>query len=75
MDEDEEEGRGVGKFSLQRCPEDVFGDDDSSAKLYPVTELDPLKVGAGAYLLVSVCWLPWFDWLSLGVGWSRLLVD
>lgn len=51
MDEEEEEGRGVGKFSLQRCPEHVFGEDDSSAKLYPVTELDPQKVGGGRHPL------------------------
>ena len=56
MDEDEEEGRGVGKFSLQRCPEDVFGEDDSSVKLYPVTELDAVKVGAGKYSYPLVCW-------------------
>jgi len=31
-------------FCLQRHPEDVFGDDEQGAKMYPVTELDPLKV-------------------------------
>lgn len=42
-DEDEEGGTGQhGMFSLQRFPEDVFGDDDQ--RMYPVTELDPAKV-------------------------------
>lgn len=45
VDDDDEEGRGQAQFSLQRWPEDVFGANDSDAKLYPVTELDPYKVG------------------------------
>lgn len=44
VDDEEEEGRGMAQFSLQRWPESVFGDNDSDAKLYPVTELDPVKV-------------------------------
>lgn len=44
VEEDEEEGRHQAQFSLQRYPEEVFGDSDSDAKIYPVTELDPEKV-------------------------------
>lgn len=44
MDDEESEGRGLAQFSLQRHPEEIFGKDDSCAKLYPVTELDPVKV-------------------------------
>lgn len=44
VDEDGEEGRGPAMFSLQRFPEDVFGDEDSAAKMYPVTELDAERV-------------------------------
>lgn len=44
MEEDEEEGRHQAQVSLQRHPEEVFGDSDADAKLYPVTELDPEKV-------------------------------
>ncbi|CAM9825307.1 unnamed protein product [Scytosiphon promiscuus] len=43
VDDEEEEGRGPAMFSLQRFPADVFGDQESGAKLYPVTELDPVK--------------------------------
>ena len=42
VDEEEEDGRGHGRFSLSRWPEEVYGEEDSV--LYPVTELDPNKV-------------------------------
>ncbi|CAM9280554.1 unnamed protein product [Ascophyllum nodosum] len=41
VDEEEEDGRGHGRFSLSRWPEEVYGEEDSV--LYPVTELDPNK--------------------------------
>ncbi|CAM9778395.1 unnamed protein product, partial [Ectocarpus sp. 12 AP-2014] len=43
MDDDDEEGPKQGMFCLQRSPEEIFGDDDTASKLYPVTELDPHK--------------------------------
>ncbi|CAM9801347.1 unnamed protein product [Pylaiella littoralis] len=43
VDEDGEEGRGPAMFCLKRLPEDVFSDEASAAKLYPVTELDAEK--------------------------------